>query len=113
MSLSLDFSAGSEGRAGMAAIHLENNMAITEQVLRDIFHHAKKSLPSYARPLFLRFPKELRVTSTLKQLKAHLRKEGFHPQNIDDPLFFYDEEKKTYSPLTVATYNQLFMKSRL
>lgn len=113
MRLSPDYLTGSEGRAGMAAIYLENNMAITEQVLRDIFYHTKKALPSYARPLFLRFPKKIAVTSTLKQLKTQLRKEGFHPQNVDDPLFFYDEENKTYSPLTIATYNQFFMKSRL
>lgn len=104
---------GSEGRAGMAAIHLENNAAVTPQILKDIFHHAKENLPSYARPLFLRFPKELAITTTMKQQKTQFRKEGFHPQDIDDPLFYYDEQNKTYSPLTVETYGQFLTKSKL
>ncbi|XP_060561812.1 long-chain fatty acid transport protein 2-like [Ruditapes philippinarum] len=105
--------SGSEGRAGMAAIHLEDNVTITPQILKDIFHHAKENLPSYARPLFLRFPKEQAVTTTLKQQKTQLRKEGFQPQDIDDPLYYYDEQNKTYSPLTVDTYGQFLAKSKL
>ncbi|XP_053405494.1 long-chain fatty acid transport protein 5-like isoform X2 [Mercenaria mercenaria] len=104
---------GTEGRAGMAAIHLNNNMAISLKILKDIFEHATGNLPSYARPLFLRFPKEQAVTTTLKQQKTQLRKEGFHPQDIDDPLFYYDDQNKTYSPLTVETYGQFLTKSRL
>ncbi|XP_045156369.2 long-chain fatty acid transport protein 2-like isoform X2 [Mercenaria mercenaria] len=104
---------GSEGRAGMAAIHLENNAETSQKILKDIFLHAKENLPSYARPLFLRFPKEQAVTTTLKQQKTQLRKEGFHPQDIDDPLFYYDDQNKTYSPLTVETYGQFLTKSKL
>lgn len=104
---------GSEGRAGMAAIYLENNAVVTPQILRDIFHHVTENLPSYARPLFLRFPTEVAMTATLKQQKTQFRKEGFHPQDIDDPLFYYDEQNQTYSPLTVETYGQFLTKSRL
>ncbi|XP_053405486.1 long-chain fatty acid transport protein 2-like isoform X2 [Mercenaria mercenaria] len=104
---------GTEGRAGMAAIHLADKVTITPEVLKVIFSHAKGKLPSYARPLFLRFPKEQAVTTTLKQQKTQLRKEGFHPQDIDDPLFYFDEQKKTYSPLTVASYGQFLTQSKL
>ncbi|XP_045156370.2 long-chain fatty acid transport protein 2-like [Mercenaria mercenaria] len=104
---------GTEGRAGMASIHLEDNIRFTPDVLKDIFRHAAEHLPRYARPMFLRFPREVSLTTTLKQQKTQLRKEGFHPQDIDDPLFYYDEQNKTYSPLTVETYDQFFTKSKL
>ena len=106
-------SSGSEGKAGMAALHLENDRAPTPQVMHDIFHHCQENLPSYARPIFIRFPKEQAITVTLKQQKTHLRKEGFHPENVEDPLFYYDEMNKTYSPLTVETYPKFLAKSRL
>ena len=97
----------------MAAIHLEDNITLTQDILQDIFNLATEQLPSYARPVFLRFPEERAVTTTLKQQKTQLRKEGFHPGDIDDPLFFYDEQNKTYSPLTVETYRQFLKKSKL
>ncbi|XP_060577324.1 long-chain fatty acid transport protein 2-like [Ruditapes philippinarum] len=104
---------GAEGRAGMAAIHLEDNVTLMENILRDIFNLATEQLPSYARPLFLRFPKERAITTTLKQQKTQLRKEGFHPEDIDDPLYYYDDQNKTYSRLSVETYSQFITKSKL
>jgi hypothetical protein len=97
----------------MAAIHLEDNVTLKENILQDIFNLATEQLPSYARPLFLRFPKERAITTTLKQQKTQLRKEGFHPEDIDDPLFYYDDQNKTYSPLSVETYSQFITKSKL
>ncbi|KAL4227803.1 hypothetical protein ACF0H5_013240 [Mactra antiquata] len=104
---------GSEGRAGMAAVHLENNQEITPKVLQDIYRHCEDSLPSYARPVFLRFPKEQAITVTYKQQKTHLRKEGFDPTKIEDPLYYYDKAGKTYSPLTVDNYGQFLTTSKL
>ncbi|KAH3858043.1 long-chain fatty acid transport protein 2-like isoform X2 [Dreissena polymorpha] len=104
---------GSEGRAGMAAIHLEDDKEPTAAILKDIFQHCKESLPSYARPLFLRFPKEAAITVTMKQQKTEFRKDGFHPQNIPDPLFYYNEPAGTYSPLTMDNIQQFLTKSRL
>ncbi|XP_052795945.1 long-chain fatty acid transport protein 2-like [Mya arenaria] len=104
---------GSEGRAGMAAIHLEGNMQLTPKVLKDIFNHCKENLPNYSRPLFIRFPKEESVTVTHKQQKTQLRKDGFHPENIDDPLFYYNEAAGTYTPLTLDNFQSFLTKSRL
>ena len=104
---------GTEGRAGMAAIYLEDNITLTQNILQDIFNLATEQLPSYARPVFLRFPEERAVTTTLKQQKTQLRKEGFHPRDIDDPLYYYDGHNKTYSALTVDTYGQFLSKSKL
>ncbi|WAQ97831.1 S27A2-like protein [Mya arenaria] len=103
----------SEGRAGMAAIHLEGNMQLTPKVLKDIFNHCKENLPNYSRPLFIRFPKEESVTVTHKQQKTQLRKDGFHPENIDDPLFYYNEAAGTYTPLTLDNFQSFLTKSRL
>jgi len=104
---------GSEGRAGMVAIHLEDNVQLSPGVLQDIFHHCQESLPSYARPVFLRFPTEVAITTTMKQQKTNLRKEGFDPESISDPLFYYDQQRKTYSPLTVESYPEFIVKSKL
>ena len=97
----------------MAAIHLKDNVPVTPQILCDIFKLVKDNLPSYARPVFLRFPDEHAVTTTLKQQKTQYRKQGFHPDVVSDPLFYYDNQNKTYSPLTTHTYNQFLTKSKL
>ena len=52
------FLPGSEGRAGMAAIVDENN-SIDMEYLSEAF---TRSLPTYARPLFVRFIKEADTT---------------------------------------------------
>ena len=105
--------AGSEGRAGMAALHLENDLQPTPKVLEQIFHHCQENLPAYAVPLFLRFPKENALTTTLKQQKTQYRKEGYSPELVTDPLFYLDAEKKTYSPLSVDSLQQYMAKARL
>ena len=97
----------------MAAIHLEKDVEIAPGILKKIFDHTTEKLPSYARPVFLRFPTVEAVTTTHKQQKTQLRKEGYQPQDIDDPLFYYDFKRKTYSPLTVDNINQFLTTSKL
>ncbi|XP_063838760.1 long-chain fatty acid transport protein 4-like isoform X1 [Ostrinia nubilalis] len=73
-----------EGRAGMAAIADASRSLSLQQLARDL----DDSLPSYARPLFLRLVKDIEITSTFKLKKLHYQKEGFDPDVIKDPLFF-------------------------
>ncbi|KAL3865948.1 hypothetical protein ACJMK2_043292 [Sinanodonta woodiana] len=104
---------GTDGRAGMAAVHLVDGMPISDDVLKMIFNHCVTNLPLYAQPLFLRFPKEHSLTQTFKQRKVELAKEGYDPDVVTDPLFFKDAVNQTYSPLTKESYTQFRSKSKL
>lgn len=55
---------GAEGRAGMAAILDENNTLD----IKLLYGIVTKSLPSYARPLFVRIVKELEKTGKFSNL---------------------------------------------
>ncbi|MEY4879579.1 MAG: hypothetical protein RJB62_1048 [Pseudomonadota bacterium] len=73
---------GWEGKAGMAALVTSKGFVLT-----DFAAHLEKNLPSYARPVFLRFRAAIAATSTFKQRKVELQKEGFDPAVISDPLY--------------------------
>ena len=85
----------------MAAITLtDKSSSLNENQCKDLFKHCEEYLASYARPRFVRMQKEMTLTGTFKQQKFQLVKSGFDPSQVDDPLYFYDSEKSTYSPLT-------------
>ncbi|XP_019212256.1 very long-chain acyl-CoA synthetase [Oreochromis niloticus] len=92
---------GHEGRIGMAALKLKENMDFDGKAF---YQHVKNYLPSYARPRFVRIQDALVVTSTFKQMKAKLAEEGFNPALIKDPLF-YLEDNKGYIPMTQEIFN--------
>jgi hypothetical protein len=46
-----------------------------------------EQLPAYARPVFVRVMGEIDTTSTFKHNKAHLVKQGFDPEAIQDALY--------------------------
>ncbi|KAL3865946.1 hypothetical protein ACJMK2_043290 [Sinanodonta woodiana] len=104
---------GTDGRAGMAAIHLVDGTPISDDILKMIFNHCVKNLPFYAQPVFLRFPKDHTLTLTFKQHKVELVKEGYDPDIVTDPLFFRDDVNQTYSPLTKESFIQFRSKSKL
>ncbi|KAJ8304562.1 hypothetical protein KUTeg_018145, partial [Tegillarca granosa] len=95
---------GSDGKAGMAAIMLKDHKEVTSDILEKIFGHCHHSLPSYARPLFLRFVNELETTETMKHRKIELMKEGFDLNKVSDPLYFMDEHRGKYVPLDESQY---------
>ncbi|XP_039867613.1 very long-chain acyl-CoA synthetase-like [Simochromis diagramma] len=92
---------GHEGRIGMAALKLKENMDFDGKAL---YQHVKNYLPSYARPRFVRIQDALVVTSTFKQMKVKLAEEGFNPAVIKD-LLFYLEDNKGYIPMTQELFN--------
>lgn len=64
------------------------------------------------------FPKQrtvlLFVSGTFKIRKMSLQREGYNPNLISDPLFFYDSEKATYRSLDSCLYSDIIqMKLRL
>lgn len=94
--------AGSEGRAGMAAIVDQSNSLDLVSLAEGL----KKALPPYARPLFLRVLHQVEMTGTYKMKKLDLQKEGYNPSEVKDKLF-YMSPSGSYVPLTDDVYTQI------
>ncbi|KAF6732672.1 Very long-chain acyl-CoA synthetase [Oryzias melastigma] len=94
---------GHEGRIGMAALKLQENMEFDG---RAIYQCVKSNLPSYARPRFIRTQDALSVTGTFKHMKVKLGEEGFNPATIQDPLYFL-EDNNGYVPMTQEIFNSI------
>ena len=93
---------GRDGRAGMAAVVAKDNLNLT--ALRD---HLVEQLPEYARPVFLRIRRDSDVTSTFKQKKIDLVKDGFDPGGTADPIYFNDPQRKAFVRLDAALYQEI------
>jgi fatty-acyl-CoA synthase len=93
---------GHDGRAGMAAVIAKDNLNLT--ALRD---HLARELPEYARPVFLRIRADNDVTTTFKQRKIDLVKQGFDPGGTDEPIYFNDPQRKAFVRLDPALYGEI------
>jgi fatty-acyl-CoA synthase len=90
---------GCDGRAGMAAIVVNDRFDLVE-----FAGHISRRLPPYACPVIVRFSTELEATETFKQKKQQLVREGFDPRLVTDPLFYRDPKSGAYRPLDAASY---------
>ncbi|XP_040826440.1 long-chain fatty acid transport protein 6 [Ochotona curzoniae] len=97
---------GYEGKAGMASIILKPHKSLD---LEKVYEQVVTSLPAYAYPRFLRIQEKMETTGTFKLLKFQLVEEGFDPLKISDPLYFMDNLKKSYIPLTKELYDQVLL----
>jgi fatty-acyl-CoA synthase len=88
---------GHEGRAGMAALVVEDATSFDLPGLRA---HIAAHLPAYARPVFLRFRRDLDVTGTFKLKKTDLVAEGFDIASGGDPVYFDDRTLGAYVAVT-------------
>ncbi|GAA1480798.1 long-chain-acyl-CoA synthetase FadD6 [Gordonia sinesedis] len=79
---------GADGKAGMAAITFAPG---TEPDLAGLATHLRAGLPGYAVPLFVRLVDELEHTSTFKNMRTELRRQGYEDTG-DDPLFALDAD---------------------
>ncbi|KAM9252697.1 long-chain fatty acid transport protein 6 [Dugong dugon] len=95
-----------EGKAGMASIILKPNKSLD---LEKVYDQVVTFLPGYACPPFLRIQEEMEKTGTFKLQKFRLVEEGFNPLKISDPLYFMDNLKKSYVPLTKELYDQIIL----
>lgn len=93
---------GSDGRAGMAAVQLEDGYEMTTKLLSELYSHVVGHLPHYARPVFIRVVQEFTTTQTMKHQKLRLVEEGFDVNAVRDPLFVINNQSKTYEPLTAS-----------
>ncbi|KAL4227252.1 hypothetical protein ACF0H5_012698 [Mactra antiquata] len=100
---------GTEGRAGMAALHLtdSNIGTLSPAMIASLSKHVRTVLPSYARPRFIRIQKQFDMTSTFKQQKTILVREGFDMNVISDPIFYLDISTYFYRPLDHEIYKQI------
>jgi fatty-acyl-CoA synthase len=94
--------SGRDGRAGMAAVVARDNLNLTG--LRE---HLAQRLPEYARPVFLRIRHDSDVTTTFKQKKIDLVKEGFDPGTTSDPIYFNDPQRKAFVRLDAALHQDI------
>jgi fatty-acyl-CoA synthase len=95
---------GADGRAGMAVVIPEDPERFDPQAL---LSHAARTLPVYARPLFIRVSESMDVTGNFKHRKLRLQDEGFDPAKIDDPLFFHDGEVGRFIPLDAGLHGEI------
>jgi len=100
---------GQEGRAGMAALSLEDRDAFDRAAF---YAFVSERLPAYAAPLFVRLPEELDVTGTFKLRVVDLVDEGFDVGRISEPVLFRDDEAGTYTPLTRKLRKQILSGDR-
>ncbi len=95
---------GAEGRCGMVAL---TPLAGASIDWKKFASYVNANLPVYARPYFVRVRREKDATSSFKQLKTALQKEGFDPKAVRDPLYFLDPRKKAYVKLTPGLYGEI------
>ena len=76
---------GTDGRAGMGAVVFKGNLDTFDG--KAFAKHLKPNLPTYGVPVFLRLKSELEVTGTFKHRKVELKKEGFDPDAIGEPVY--------------------------
>ena len=86
--------SGADGKAGMAAIRLNDDAEFDGAAMAESL---RSSLPSYAVPLFIRISAELEHTSTFKSRKSELREQAFDTSAFDEPVYVLSK-KKGYVP---------------
>ena len=75
---------GAEGCAGMAAVTLIEGVDALDW---DAFaEHARKALPPFARPVFVRVRPAMALTGTYKMVKGDLKREGYDINAFEDPV---------------------------
>ena len=94
---------GAEGRAGMAAILDEDGKVD----LQGLAEGLRKSLPHYARPMFIRLIKELQMTGTYKLQKKSLQEEAFDVRKVQDDIYFMGPKDSSYKLLDKDGYENL------
>jgi fatty-acyl-CoA synthase len=94
--------AGTEGRAGMAAVTVTPEFDMT--ALRQ---HLAQHLPEYARPLFVRICPNIETTGTFKPNKQRLVREGYNPSLLTEPVYFYDRAAGEFTMLDAALYDRI------
>ena len=93
-----------EGRAGMVAFNCDLNEFDWEGFAK----YMSDTLPSYARPVFVRIIEELETTGTFKLKKNELRDEAYHLDKVNnDKVFIKMPGTNSYIQLNNETYQEI------
>lgn len=95
---------GHEGRAGMAAVLMQEGRAFDPQTL---FALTESRLPRYAAPVFVRVTQAADLTASYKLRKVDLQRQGYCPTRCSDPLFIRDEQAGTYVPYSAQVLTRV------
>ncbi|CAH8874549.1 unnamed protein product [Trichobilharzia szidati] len=102
---------GTEGKAGMAAIALEElklSPDEEENLISRIHKEFTEHLPPYARPIFLRLCQRLEMTGTFKIRKQEVSRLGFDPCiNPGDHVYFLNPQTKLYQRLNQQLFEDI------
>ncbi|KAF6215249.1 hypothetical protein GE061_010001 [Apolygus lucorum] len=90
-----------EGKAGMVAIV----DPLREVDLDELAAYFEKNLSKNAIPLFIRLLPHTEITGTFRLKKTQLKKDGFDPSVVKDPLYF--KQGKVYVELTKDVYEAI------
>jgi acyl-CoA synthetase (AMP-forming)/AMP-acid ligase II len=96
--------AGAEGRAGMVALVMAQGASFDPSAFKA---HVDRSLPGYARPIFVRVSSQLDTTATFKLKKQDLQEQGFDPARVHEPLFLRHPQRDAYVPIDAVVYAEL------
>ncbi|KAI9205492.1 uncharacterized protein BJ171DRAFT_500622 [Polychytrium aggregatum] len=101
-----------EGRAGMASIHLTGPGGAETFDFGGFARHLSESLPSYAHPVFLRFREsENEKTSTLKFQKFKYSQEGFDFRKFAGPgqdrVYMLETARRSFIPVDNAVLERI------
>ena len=91
-----------DGKAGMVSITPVDPSQPVD--LHKFLAHAVEELPPYAVPLFVRIKSEMDTTGTFKYKKSDLKKDGFDPSKVSEPLYVLLPKTKEYVPLSAEIY---------
>lgn len=94
---------GAEGRAGMASLTLVDDREPLDG--RGLAEHLHARLPEYAVPLFLRVRDSHDSTTTFKYQKSALKREGFDPRTVLDPVYVLRDRRLGYVPMDARGYD--------
>lgn len=94
--------AGTEGRAGMAAIVADETLDLAA-----LQAFVTSQLPEYARPVFIRICPAIAATATFKPRAAELARDGYDISRIDDPVWLNLPRARTMERLDTARLAQI------
>lgn len=94
------------GCAGMAAITLQDPHTPVD--MQELLSYAKRHLPSYAVPLFLRIKQNMETTGTFKYQKKALKQEAFDPRKAgDEPVYAWLPGSDSYVPVNDELFSSI------
>ncbi len=96
---------GTDGRAGMAAVTLQDGVAELDVDAFSTF--LRSELPAYAVPLFVRIQPDIVVTGTFKMVKGDLRKQAYDIRSFDDTVYALLPGSDRYAAFDLAMLEKI------